>query len=370
MTIQKNGKFLAGADPPKLIDGGPPLVWANFAAGKLIVNGGGTLTIKNGNNNTATLGNAGTTTISGNADGAGTANIDVVTNDKIFDVNAGGVLNMTLAFINTATGALTVTGDNAAAAVANVGAMDNQGGTVTVNANATLNAKAFNQNLKGYTQSQGKTLLNNGVITSLDANGKLEELDIQGGELIGKGKINGKVFSKGKMSPGGPAGLMTIEGDLNLLPDAELAFDIGGRSPGDYYDVINLVRNLDFIGEDVGYGVLGGKLELAFSNGFQSQVNSDDVFTILTSPFQLHGAFDNVVSGGRLSTADGYGSFLVDYSGDSVVLSNFALVPEPAAWLLASLAVACVNRLRIRKSRHCHGMRCGKPHCVPHNDET
>ena len=358
LTIQKNGKFLAAADAPRLIDGGLPLVWANSDTGKLIVTGGGTLSVKNGANNTATLNNSGTMTVSGNADGAGTANIDAVINDKTVDVKAGGVLNAALVFLNTATGELTVTGDNATAAVANVGSMDNKG-TVTVNANATLNAKAFNENLKGYKQSQGKTLLNNGVITSVDANGKLEELDIQGGELIGKGKINGKVFSKGKMSPGGPAGLMTIEGDLNLLPDAELVFDIGGRSPGDFYDVINLVRDLDFIGEDVGYGVLGGKLELAFSNGFQSQVNSDDVFTILTSPFQLHGAFDNVVSGGRLPTADGYGSFLVNYSGASVVLSNFAPVPEPAAWLLASLATAGVSRIRKRKSRLCHGVRCG-----------
>jgi hypothetical protein len=66
-----------------------------------------------------------------------------------------------------------------------------------------------------------------------------------------------------------------------------------------------------------------------------------DSFTILTSTGPLSGAFGNVASGGRLMTADGFGSFLVTYSATSrqVVLSSFVGVPEPGAIALLALAL-------------------------------
>ena len=33
--------------------------------------------------------------------------------------------------------------------------------------------------------------------------------------------------------------------------------------------------------------------------------------------------FANIASGDRLNTSDGFGSFLVNYNGNSLVLSNF-----------------------------------------------
>jgi hypothetical protein len=73
-----------------------------------------------------------------------------------------------------------------------------------------------------------------------------------------------------------------------------------------------------------------------------------DVFTILTSPFPLSGQFENVASGQRLATMDGFGSFLVTYDGNSVVLSNFGPVPEPATFALLS-SVAVLGALRRQK---------------------
>ena len=85
-------------------------------------------------------------------------------------------------------------------------------------------------------------------------------------------------------------------------------------------------------------------------------VNGSQTFTILTSNQALLGAFDNVANGGRLNTADGFGSFQVNYGSgslfgaQSVVVTAF--VPEPSAALLltASLAVLGLRRTARRPS--------------------
>jgi hypothetical protein len=66
---------------------------------------------------------------------------------------------------------------------------------------------------------------------------------------------------------------------------------------------------------------LGGNLVVSLINGFTPA--SSDTFTILTTQTMLAGAFSNVASGGRLTTADGNSSFVVTYSGNNVVLSQF-----------------------------------------------
>ncbi len=84
---------------------------------------------------------------------------------------------------------------------------------------------------------------------------------------------------------------------------------------------------------------LDGTLKLSLANGFAPAFS--DTFTILTSNANLAGAFDNIVSGARLTTADGLSNFVVTYSGQSVVLSAF-LVPEPGAGVLLAIG-ACIH---------------------------
>jgi hypothetical protein len=43
----------------------------------------------------------------------------------------------------------------------------------------------------------------------------------------------------------------------------------------------------------------------------------------LVSAQAITGHFTNVANGARLSTSDGSGSFVVNYSGSALVLSNF-----------------------------------------------
>jgi hypothetical protein len=64
-------------------------------------------------------------------------------------------------------------------------------------------------------------------------------------------------------------------------------------------------------------------------NGFDASVAAADTFTILASNQPLSGEFLNVAPGTRLNTADGHGSFRVNYGATSafgattVVLSDF-----------------------------------------------
>ena len=68
---------------------------------------------------------------------------------------------------------------------------------------------------------------------------------------------------------------------------------------------------------------LNGKLVLSFANGFQNSVTGVDSFTIVNASGGVSGIFTNIASGARLNTSDGFGSFQVVYSGNTVVLSKF-----------------------------------------------
>ena len=92
-------------------------------------------------------------------------------------------------------------------------------------------------------------------------------------------------------------------------------------------------------------------------NGFVPTVNSGQTFTVLTAA-SLSGAFANVPNGTRLLATDGFSSFQVNYGSasafpsltHSVVLSDFAVVPEPSTWALLGLGASLVL-LRGRRRR-------------------
>jgi hypothetical protein len=87
---------------------------------------------------------------------------------------------------------------------------------------------------------------------------------------------------------------------------------------------------------DAGQLVLGGTLTVRLINGFNP--TAGNTFTIVTTQTALGGAFSNVASGHRLNNADGTGSFIVTYSGNNVVLSNFQ--PPPQAPVITSPTTA------------------------------
>ncbi|MGI8821669.1 MAG: dockerin type I domain-containing protein [Chthoniobacterales bacterium] len=118
---------------------------------------------------------------------------------------------------------------------------------------------------------------------------------------------------------GSPPAVLTLNGDLVQADTAKLQVEIG--PPGTGFIYLRQVTRATDTGT-----VLGGALAVSVANGFQ--VNNSDSFTIISSDRPLLGAFTNVASGGRISTSDGSGNFLVTYSGQSaVILSGFQTGP-------------------------------------------
>jgi hypothetical protein len=140
-------------------------------------------------------------------------------------------------------------------------------------------------------------------------------------------------------------GLLTFHGTTFFLAGATVTFDLGGQTKGTQYDHLDV------------NGVLqaGGNLAVRFTGGFQAAVNGTMTFELINGT-AITGSFLNVANGGFLTTADGLGTFKVNYgplSGfapNEVVLSNFVAVPEPSTWalLITGLGVAAYTRLRRR----------------------
>jgi fibronectin-binding autotransporter adhesin len=160
--------------------------------------------------------------------------------------------------------------------------------------------------------------------------------------LQGTGTIRADITLAGRLAPGNPAGTITNFGNLTLQSTAILEFQLGGTIQGADYGFI-LVTN--------GVVTLDGYLQVGLLSGFETNVLSSETFTLLTGTNALDGSFANVLSGQRLTTASGEGSFLVDYSGNSLTLSDYKLIPEPAAMWLVILSFAFLPLLGMRYSR-------------------
>ena len=131
---------------------------------------------------------------------------------------------------------------------------------------------------------------------------------------------------------------ITVTGNVSFDSDTHLILDIGGLSQGTAYSFLA-----------IGGGIqLDGLLFLQLINGFESQLNSSQLFTVLSSNGALSGVFSNVANGARLETFDGLASFQVNYGAGSpfgennVVLSNAIAVPEPASMVLLAIGGALV----------------------------
>jgi T5SS/PEP-CTERM-associated repeat protein len=128
--------------------------------------------------------------------------------------------------------------------------------------------------------------------------------------LTGSGTISGNVTNAGVMAPGDAIGSLTINGNLQLLPGSDFAFDLGGHSAGVDYDYV-------FVSGSI---IWNGNLRISLVPGFTPGLS--DVFTIAQGSGDS-GGFANVASGSRLKTTDNLGSFLVTYGGGNLQLSNY-----------------------------------------------
>ncbi|HEY0369711.1 MAG TPA: hypothetical protein VGC85_08960, partial [Chthoniobacterales bacterium] len=209
---------------------------------------------------------------------------------------------------------------------------DRNGLTLSVRANSFTNqgtARSTNGgtlNFNGtYTQTAGTLDNNASTISSTNA------LQINGGSLTGFGNYNAAIVNNATLRPSLGSGGMNVTGNVSLLSASQLVFQIGGLAQGTQYGFVNVRGNVS----------LGGQLLVTFVNGFQNSVTNNNSFTVLSATTALTGAFSNIASGNRLTTSDASGSFLVTYSGSSIVLSNYA--PGAATSPSSSKTVAAQN---------------------------
>ncbi|TWT31334.1 hypothetical protein KOR34_47140 [Posidoniimonas corsicana] len=202
-------------------------------------------------------------------------------------------------FVNHADGVFTKSG---ADTQTDVSVVFNNDGTVNVDS-GTL---AFSNS---YLQTGGTLRLNGGAVAAS------QPLELQGGALEGHGVITGDVSNNAVISPNGPSGVLTIDGDLTLGVNSLIDIAVGGSTAGTGYGYLT----------EAGFTPLSLAGALAVTLTGEYTPDALSTFVVLRSNEDLTGALTNVANGGRLYTTDDSGSFLVSY-GESSPFNNRHLV--------------------------------------------
>jgi hypothetical protein len=197
-------------------------------------------------------------------------------------------------------------------------------GTITTLNGATgvaIRGGSGNERVENYGTLVGQVLLGGGVNSWNNHPGSIFNAETtfdlgvgntfdNKGMLNGNGEIIGNVVNAGMISPGNSAGSLTIGGDLTLLPEANMTFEIGGRQQGSSYDFVRVTNFVQF----------AGTLSLSLNNNFRP--TATDTFTLMEFG-SGSGLFGNVLNGGRLLTLDNLASFQVSYNANSLQVSGY-----------------------------------------------
>jgi hypothetical protein len=196
------------------------------------------------------------------------------------------------------------------ATVANVSGSDQ---AAVVAANSTV----YRLTVSGTPTAQMKVQINSGATlttygeTLIDEGGRIEleggKLDAQfvnidggtlagGGDVfVGTGPLHGAVRNlTGRIEPGDPVGLLTIDGDLSQQSGGTLAIDLAGTAAITQYDRLAVDR----------FAFLSGTLEVTLL-GFTPSLGA--MFTILTAGEGVVGEFDNLLLPGDFQWDVNYG---------------------------------------------------------------
>ncbi|MFO1497838.1 MAG: hypothetical protein U1G07_05490 [Verrucomicrobiota bacterium] len=131
-------------------------------------------------------------------------------------------------------------------------------------------------------------------------------------------------FRARPMAPGPVAGgSLTVVGSAAFADSVTLVMGVSGPGRSDY-STLSVRDNL----------ALGGVLTINLNAGFQPAAS--DRFNIIEAG-AVTGRFANASNGQRIATIDGYGSFVVSYTGTNVVLSAFQPNANPLPTLPGNL---------------------------------
>ncbi len=149
--------------------------------------------------------------------------------------------------------------------------------------------------------------------------------DLTSGTSIAVSATSGMLANAGgNLAPGavGYPGKTSITGNYAVTsPAAVMTLDVGGNTQASSFESGN--NTYDNVSV-TGTVTLSGGLAIYLTNGFEPNVN--DTFDILYSTASgtaISGSFTNIGTGGRITTADGLGTFLISQVGNAIVLSNF-----------------------------------------------
>ncbi len=188
-----------------------------------------------------------------------------------------------------------------------------------------------------FTQSAGRILLVNGArftMTDPAYRPSTRTLAMTGGSIEGEGVFAGTLrMTGGFIAPGNEVGRLDIDGHLTATA-GHLAFEVGGSDQGVSADALEITGACEL-------AEAGPDLRISLIGEAEQAILPTSTFTIITAT-SLTGRFANVANGGRLDTADGLGSFQVNYGSESgfepnaVVLSAFTRKQEPPVVSLAA----------------------------------
>jgi hypothetical protein len=367
-SVTNNGTINITNNSYAYLDGSTSLT----NAGQLIANSASVSITVPTWTNTGTMSaiNGGTITIGSNSfANAGTINVD-------------GTSSFTLSNRWTNTGTINLT----------PGASLSLGGSFTTSALAGIDFNGAGFNVAGTLDNSNSTLNLTSAIGSVTVNGSITggTIDVRSGQKLAVNS-SGSVAAAVTVDAGatlydggtitGPSfvnhGMLTIsyatinsdtfanDGTINVngLLSRNNVLDVGqGTLTGlGSISCTTLIFDNDPSTYDVGFDgiepdqlsvtggvILGGNLMIDLPAFFELSLDPSDSFDVLTvdSSDTLIGSFLNVASGGRLETADGSGSFEVDYGGtgayqNEIVISDYQAgqVPEPTAMLLTAMAL-------------------------------
>jgi hypothetical protein len=224
---------------------------------------------------------------------------------------------------------------------------------LTQESTGTLEARGGTLELPAGFELTAGFLRNAGGIVQINGTGATSVLVLNGGQLEGVGQIKPVsaafpltvLAGDTVIAPGSTStGELIIRGDLISTASTQFQFELSETAAGAGFTALSEAGTQPL--------TIAGSLSVRMVNGFAGTVRNTDVIALLTSNQALSGSFANAPHGSRLTTADGTGSFQINYGpssaygNDRVVLSHWQSVAPVgfAAWA-ASYGLSGANAL-------------------------